>query len=206
MYALSFGEMFAELREYVNLKVSAATARLFHFTYYTANSANGTEDQVVCDNQEESAGSYLVRRMQHFGFRSRPPKGVAVIRLGNHEAASNSVVIAEESERYGPSDLADGEVAIYNKTTGTEIRIDADGNITIDAGSGADVIVNGGTAKVARVGDTLTTSALLTTWAQAVEVFINGLVPGTISTLWAAGPGQAGSLGDIETGADNFKA
>ncbi len=122
MFAMgNIGEMYAQLREYVDLRMRASIARLVHFTYFSGASSSGTEDSVECDHTDSNSGSYAVRRMQHFGFRSRPPKGVAAIRLGNFEAASNSVVVAEDSSRYGPGDLEDGEMALYNKVTGTEI-------------------------------------------------------------------------------------
>jgi phage gp45-like len=143
MFASSIGEAIAYLRDYVDIKIAQATARLFHFTYYSGSSATGNQDQVVCDQNDQNSGSYAVQRMQHFGFRSRPPKNVWAIRLGNHEAASNSVVIAEDSDRYGPGDLEDGEVALYNKTTGTEIRLDEEGNVIITTPAGKTIQLNG---------------------------------------------------------------
>lgn len=64
----------------------------------------------------------------------------------------------------------------------------------------------GGNIDVARKDDTLTTSAALTTWAQAVEGYINGQAPGTIDTLWAAGAGLAQGLGKIAVGSDKVGA
>ncbi len=208
------GNIAAELRAYVDMKARAAIARLVHFTYFSGSSASGTSDTVECDHEDPDAGTYLVRRMQHFGFRSRPPKGVAVIRLGNYEAAGNSVIVAEESDRYGPGDLEDGEVALYNKVTGTEIRIDVDGNIKIDAGPGKDVIVNGGTAKVARVGDQITASSPIVTWASQVDAALTTLsgASGAVvpvfsapSPAFGAEAGTSNNLASITEGADNFK-
>jgi hypothetical protein len=194
MYALgSMGARLDELRAYVDMRMRAAIARLVHFTYFSGNSATGTQDNVECDHSDPDAGNYLVRRMQHFGFRSRPPSGVAAIRLGNFEAAGNSVVVAEDSERYGPGDLNDGEVAIYNKQNGTEIRLDAQGNIKITAGSGANVVVNGGNADVGRVGDQVQVTI-------PTGSFLVGATGGTFN------PAPVTVNGTITAGAPNFKA
>lgn len=62
------------------------------------------------------------------------------------------------------------------------------------------------TLPVARQTDTITGSAALLTWAQAVEVALNTLAPGSVATLWAAGAGAANGLGSITSGATKAKA
>lgn len=52
---------------------------------------------------------------------------------------------------------------------------------------------------VARKTDTVTGSAVLQTWAQAVESALNTLAPGSVATLWAAAAGLPGGLGTIES-------
>ena len=192
MFAMSMSEMFSQLREYVDLKVSAAVSRLVHFTYYAGNSATGTSDTVDCDHTDSSSGTYLARRMQHFGFRSRPPKGVSAIRLGNYQAASNSVIVAEDSDRFGPGDLADGEMAIYNKVSGTTILLDKDGNIKITAGSGADVVVNGGTSAIGRVNDAVQVTIPTGSFLTAASGGVLNAAPVTVT-------------GKITAGAPHFK-
>lgn len=118
----------------------------------------------------------------------------------------------QKGEASNPGDLRmhslAGAVAIPGVYPTSGALDDADGtNLVLgkDGTAGAQIVItptevqlgSGATKKAARGGDTLTTSAALTTWAQAVEGFINGLVPGTIATLWAAAPGVAGSLGSI---------
>lgn len=56
-----------------------------------------------------------------------------------------------------------------------------------------------------RVDDTLTSSTALATWAGQVEGFINGLVPGTVLPLFAAGPGLPDQLGKVSQGSTKVK-
>lgn len=219
MHAMPMGEMFAKVRALIEQKVAASIARLVHFTYYTNNSADGMGDTVACDQSDKNSGSYAVRRMQHFGLRSRPPSGVPAIRLGNYTAAGATVVVAEDSSRYGPSDLEEGEVSIYNNQDGPEIRLDKDANITIKAGNtqilinkdgdieitadtGQDVVVNGGTLQVARKTDKTIGDTTMLAWIAAVSTTLNtaGPVVGAPGTVV-----PPTDFGIINGGASNFK-
>lgn len=94
------------------------------------------------------------------------------------------------------SDLAEGEVLIFGpKESTARIRIKADGSITIDAKSASDVVVNGGTAKVSRVGDRTTGHAHTATFS-----LMAGMTPvtGTITI--------ASNTDTMAEGADHFKA
>lgn len=137
-----------------------ALKSIWSFTYYTGNSADGTKDSVAADKTDNNAPSYSARRMQHFGFRSRPPSGVAAIRLGNWQAASNSVIIAEDSSRFGPGDLEDGEVAIYNKVTGAVIKIDQNGGLSITAAPNQNIDVTTSGSGSVQVSATAVTGAV----------------------------------------------
>lgn len=121
------------------------------------SSASGFEDELEGRGApDEPESQWSVRRLWPFGLRSLPPAGVDAVAVHANASPSAGIMVGAESPEYGPSDLADGEACLYNLTTGTEIRLKADGSITINAASGKDVIVNGGTAKVARVGDSVT--------------------------------------------------
>ncbi len=103
----------------------------------------------------EEEYDYEVRRLQHFGFRSRPPKDVWTLRVAASGGATNGATVAEDSTRYGPSDLEDGEVALYNKVSGLQIRFDKDGNVRITCASGKKVLINRGGRGIARADDTV---------------------------------------------------
>jgi phage gp45-like len=129
-----------EMKEYVRQQ----TRNVVQFTRMTKNTPSGKGDQVHGHRVEGADASdydYPVRRMQHFGLRSLPPAGVWVVRVGG--VGGNAVIVAEESDRFGPTNLNDGEVCIYNKVNGCTILLDQNGAITINAANGQTVNVNG---------------------------------------------------------------
>ena len=136
--------------------VRSVTANAIRFSTVSKTSADGQSDQVrgrAVDPSDGADYSYPVRRMSTWGVRSVPPAGVDALILHVNGGNNNGVMIGNESARFGPSDLLDGELAIYNKATGCVIKMDQNGAITITASSGQNITLNGGTQKVARVGD-----------------------------------------------------
>jgi phage gp45-like len=161
---------YAEIRDLVIQSI----AWLAHYSKVATSSADGQSDEIEGRSEpDEPSYQVPVRRMGPFGIRSRPPAGVEafVIYLGG--GATRGVMLGAESAKYGPSDLAEGEVAIYCIKAGTalkldkdgaitatgqgasQIQIDKNGKVTVTAAVGQDIILNGGTLKVARVTDPL---------------------------------------------------
>jgi phage gp45-like len=136
------------------------------------------------------------RRLQPYGLRSVALKGAEVVVLGINAGRSNKVYIAAEVRDHGPADLQPGEVCIYNKVSGTTIKLDKDGNVRIDAGAGKDVIVNGGSAKVSRVGDK-TKGHTHTAAFNLTANLVSGAVTGTITI--------ASATDEMAEGAEHFK-
>lgn len=198
-----FWEIRQQLREYIDEKIRQGLARVWTLTAYSNASSDGVEDSVRTFLDSDTETVYPTRRIQHYGLRTRPPQGVLAVRLGNWEGGGNGLTVAEEDSRYGPGDLDEGEVALYNKVSGTEIRIDKDGNIKINAASGKDVIVNGGTQKVARIDDTAKASTAMATWMGQVESGISGA--GGTPPSPPASSFNSTSIAKINSGADNFK-
>lgn len=107
-----------------------------------------------------------------------------------------------------PTDLAEGESRFYavGKNTvriralaGGGIHVESDGGpINVTASTGQDVVVNGGTLKVARETDSVNPSAAITTWMGNVVAAL-----GTLGQTVAAYPGTA--VGTIGGGAARFK-
>ncbi len=147
-------------------------------------------------------GILNVRRMWPFGIKSRVPEGVPSITVGPMASETQKIMIAAESQTYGPNDLEVGDTAIYSAADrldpnppgaqqycrivagkdgritihskgGATVVVDENGKITIDAVNNQDVVVNGGILKVARVTD-LTTCGVLQINAVAV-----GAIAGT---------------------------
>lgn len=104
---------------------------------------------------------------QHYGFRSRPPAGteavVVPVGVGGH-----FLVIAEESRGSAPTDLAAGEVAIYGQA-GAKIVLRADGSVEV---TGVTININSGVAGAARLGDSASPGAAMTTWLGAASAYL----------------------------------
>lgn len=139
-------ELERSLKEWVRERIRSALMAAIQFSQVERSTATGEDSSSGYPKDVgEPSSQYQHRRMQHYGFRSRPPAGVPIIRLHPAGGASQGASIAEDSERYGPSDLLDGEVAIYASIEGRIIKIDAPGIIHI-GGAGlvaADGVVHG---------------------------------------------------------------
>lgn len=135
----------AKLREELRARIDMRAASLIRFAQTTTNTASGDGDAVAGHETDEEAGEptyqYLTRRLWPFGIRSRPPTGIDSVAVHVFGGSINAVMLGAESPEYGPSDLEEGEVAIYAKASGAVIKIDVDGNITIDASASKNITV-----------------------------------------------------------------
>lgn len=150
----------------------------------------------------EEAQAQLVRLIQQFGFRSQPVAGSEIIVGAPRACGTNAVALGTDNLSRGPSDLAEGECAIYSSAdkleSGTQalcrVRLGADGRIRIDSKTGQDVVVNQGTKTVVVNGDTVSQGAALKTWMDAVTLATS--VPAFVGT----------ALGTVNGTATRFKA
>jgi hypothetical protein len=108
------------------------------------------------------------------------------VRLATTGGATNNVTVGEDSTRYGPSDLKDGEVALYNSVSGLEVRFDANGNINALSAPGQQINFQGGDLGVARLKDSVDCGTLI-------------FVPGPSAALSYVPPG--GQMPPIPQGA-----
>jgi len=192
----------AKLRREVVQRLEQLPSLLFGWTLTAKSTSLGDGDQMQTGDGSKSQRP--ARRIEPWGHRGRPPAKVRSfwIRIGGSNVLHIGI---GPGKGYGPQDLDDGESAVYNVTKAL-VRLWKSGKLTIDS-DGDDVVVNDGTKKVARVDDTLTASANITTWAKAVETALNtagsAILPASSwDTLMN---GAAGALGKIATGADHFK-
>lgn len=80
-----------------------------------------------------------VRFLQWFGFRSRPVvEGGEAIVGAPRGGTTNAVALAADHMGYGPTDLKEGESAVYDKA-GSVIRLFEDGSLSITTKSGVTV-------------------------------------------------------------------
>ena len=203
----AIGRLRRELLAYVEQRI----AQLFGFTLTAGISKLGEEDEVQTGDETVSAPEAdispgtltqrLVRRIEPWGFRGRPPDKVRALwlRLGS----SNVVFIGTAvGKGYGPNNLEVGETSLYCSKGGTEIRLDKDGNIKITAASNQDVIVNGGNLKVARRTDPVRIGTLAGVSPSGAVTFTftpqnaDGVpgVPSVGATVTLAGVIQDGAL------------
>ena len=128
-------------------------ARVAGWAQTSRSTSLGKNDE--CDGRGSQKGGIPVRRVWPFGLRSVPPDGSEGILLtlnGGRRSGGAAVLIAAENLKYGPDKLEGGETALYSQFDAV-VLLDKAGNIKITAKSGADVVVNGGSANVGRVGD-----------------------------------------------------
>lgn len=131
-------------------QVKAFCCSLAGMDFVDESSANGNDWlRTAPARPPAQAGKMRARRMWPFGIRARPPQGVEATWVAPMGAASNRIYVAGESNSYGPLDLKDGEVCIYNaKDAGSvvcRIKLDADGHITVIPSAGAKVKLGDGT-------------------------------------------------------------
>lgn len=148
-------------------------AQLFLFTQVASVNSTGataveSSDQGVDPGapSNEKKSQRPVTSIFPFGFISVPERKLRALalRLGT----SNVLLIGiAATQKHGPQDLAEGESAIYNITSAL-IRLWKTGKVTVDADTGQDFVVNGGTLQVARKTDKTVADATMTTWIGKV--------------------------------------
>ena len=120
------------------------------YSQVTRTTAAGLDDGDAAAAPTIESYDNSVRRMQHAGFRSRPPVGARTLAVHPQGRATNAITVAEDVPGAGPSDLAEGETAVFGTgTAAAVIRLDEEGNAAIDAAATKDINANGGGAKVA---------------------------------------------------------
>ena len=136
--------------------------------------------------QGEQSTQQRVRLMQWFGFRSSPVvAGGEAIVVAPRGGATNAVAVVVDNLKYGPTDLKEGETAMYDKA-GNVIRQSQDGT-KVDAATSKDIVLNAGSHSVARVGDharvTLRSSWVQTSPSPPTFQFTLSVLQGTSVTV-----------------------
>jgi phage gp45-like len=133
----------AELKDWVRQKLAA---NLLKYGAYSRSSSSGEHDKIsgyLTQGADEQPYDFEGRRVFPFGIRSVPPSGTWGVWLGKGGGSGDGVIVGAESSRFGPSDLADGEVAIYNKVTGVVIKLGQDGSVVVVDQAGSQVKLDG---------------------------------------------------------------
>ncbi len=195
----------AALRRAIVTIIDRRINGLFGWTLTSNASAMGDSDQVQTGDEpvDGKQTQRPVRRIEQFGLRSRPPAKIRSLwlRLGSSNVLFLGIA---PTKGYGPTDLADGETAVYSKAVEKGMHLDTDGNNNINAASSKDVVVNGGTKKVARVDDLVIAGTSMAAWISAISAKFNAVAAPMVSAPGSITPPV--TFGKISTGADHFKA
>ena len=114
--------------------MSKLATRIVRLGILSKSSASGYDQANFRD------GALGVRRMQPYGLRSRPPAGAMLTRGSINAGRTNVAYLAAEKPGQGPSDLEEGEVALYNGSAQVlTIRLTKDGDIQIIPAAGRKV-------------------------------------------------------------------
>lgn len=118
------------------------------------------------------------------------------------KGAAAQAVEAQETRLYGAgADNATANVRI-RATGAVEVNAKANANVAVNVDGSGDVVLDGGSLKVARVTDAVTINATLATWITQVTTAVNGLAPGSVTAVPGATVGTIATSG----GATHVKA
>ncbi len=157
-----------------------------------------------------------VRRVQHYGFRSRPGPGAELWAIAPEVGTSQRVYVASEVKGEGPQDQPEWDVEIYCKKGHTvrlhandaTVLIDADGNIKLDTPAGKLVNLQGGVNGIARELDPVDANNAMINWMAAVNTAL-GILAGAAGAMVVpvtTAPGAAPStFGFIKQGSSKAK-
>lgn len=180
----------SEFIDYFNTKFSSLVEMMRGTIQYyiTATPNKSGYDQVQGHKVGSNDPQYQigVRRMASYGMRSLPPYGSESIELSVNAALGNKVQVASENIKYGPTDLEEGESSFFSMFKQL-LRFKKNGDATLDSGENssgtkADIILNGGSKKIARVDDHAKVT-LRTTY-----VVVPGTPPGFTLTHYVVNP------------------
>lgn len=128
------------------------------------------------------------------GLRARPPVRASsealVLELPNGDRFA---FLVDKGARTGAVACEDGETQLHGAANAaTVIRLRASGDIEITPATGRNVILAGGTAKVAREGDAVAAASSMASWISAVSTALTLTPPA--------------GFGAVAAGADHVKA
>lgn len=155
----------------------------------------------------KAADTVEAQRMEAFGDVCMPPDGVLCITFFTNSGAAH---LPLGGSRYRPGGFGHGDRALYCEAPSTLVLLEgATGAVklnsgTPEGGTQGDVVVNGGTLKVARDTEPVKPTATMQDFLAKAVALINAAVPGSIT------PAQELELqlqiGSVNGGAAHLKA
>ena len=122
--------------------ISQKVANIVQFAPISLATSNGLEDGL--DGRPASQQSQRgARRVQHAGFRSRPPTNSQAVAIAVEGGATKLVVVAEDDGADVPLD--EGEACVYSPAQiACRVFLDKNGKLTIADKDGATVVLDAG--------------------------------------------------------------
>ena len=153
-----YGEI-AKLKVWVDERIQRKVAAIVWFapiakTSSSGGASGGQEDAVEGHDTSDDRQSYQfsARRLEPFGFRSRPISGVLAGMVKAVGGAANGMIVGISTAKYGPADLKEGEFAVYCKAAGLLIKGDETGKLTMSAAKDRNVEISVSGSGVIQVG------------------------------------------------------
>lgn len=186
----------ASLWRVVDARVQSALRRVGRPVRGVLTSVSATTRALAVQLEARAGEVVSSEAAQHYGFASVPPAGTEAIAVAIGNTSGHLVVVAELDRPNRPTDLMAGEVALYT-ASGASVRLLVDGSIEVSPASGQPLVLNGATilmagggAGVARLGDSVSPDAGFTAWLSAAATALQALsgvplpssVGGTITT------------------------
>lgn len=132
-----------------------------------------------------------VEWVQPLGLLARPVASshteALIVRAGDKPFAiavldktgATQAVEAGEARLYGPGDTNATAVVRILSSGAIEVTAKSGQSLTLNVDGAGDLVLDGGSLKVARVTDLVSAGTTMATWITAVSGYINGIAPGT---------------------------
>lgn len=161
----------SQLEQRLRAFVAAAVARVAYWGPVSLSTSDGKSDGIgglPSDVDSQRAA----RRVQHAGFRSRPPKGSMSLGIAQHGDGSTLLLVAEDDG--ATVALEEGEAQAYSPAQPScRIWFDKDGALHIASNTGKDITIDPGTGGSVKVTGTAITMQPATA-AAVVPVLLFG--------------------------------
>lgn len=154
---ISLGDLEQRLRDFgdaVRARISSALASFLMDTYFTATAEGRSLTDAVegFENSEGGAPANIdAFRMEMAGVLIIPLPREPATKIGS---GATPKVFPLASDRYRPRNGKRGDIALYCLSKEqAQLWLRATGVVTVDAASGKDIVLNGGSRKASGVGD-----------------------------------------------------
>jgi phage gp45-like len=189
-------QLIHEVKEWAKGFIEKAIASgIVKYGLYSRSTASGEGDAIrgyETEGSDEQPYDFAGRRVFPFGIRSLPPSGTWGVWIGKGGRSGDGVIVGAESSRFGPGNLQDGEVAIYNKVNGCVIKLDQNGAVSINAASGQTVNINGTTYSLPQWDTFMTAFAAFLNTLKSVTNATASVVATAATTMDTARTGASG--------------